>query len=238
MNSREDWLTLSISEGTRTAQGDAGQPISAPSDQRHTYAELGQRIADRIAMEMPTFAAKFPPAELATLMTNALGQAAGLAPDLPAGPTAAQRGPDWIAEYGCPTWCVMDHATATAPDWHRGPTAEVTATAHGANARHDDPLDVLMSAGVVQMSSDPEAFGVETRIWFDTGYDTYEMDVTQTDRLINSLETFIPKLRALRAHLVTASAGDHPGNPQVKARVMAELDARIKAITAGTAVNS
>lgn len=148
--------------------------------------------------------------------------------------TAAQRGTDWIRQYSCPTWCVMNHAADGAPGWHHATTADVTAVSPGANALPGDPLDVLLSARVTQMSDDPEAFGVETRIWFDTGYDTYEIDVAQTDRLINGLENFLPKLRAMREHLAQVSAGDHPGDPAAKARSMARMDAQIKAVNEGT----
>lgn len=149
--------------------------------------------------------------------------------------TAAERGTSWTTRYNCPVWCVMDHEAEGAPGWHQAPVADVTAVVPGANATPGDPLDVLLSARVTQTNEDADAFGIETRIWFDTGYDTYELDVVQADRLIAGMEAFLPKLRAMREHLVQASADDHPGDPVAKARVMAELDAQIKAVDAGMA---
>ncbi|MGY4917486.1 DUF6907 domain-containing protein [Streptomyces sp. 900116325] len=119
----------------------------------------------------------------------------------------------------------MGHEADGVPGWHQGPTADVIATAHGVNARHGDPLDVLLSARVTQTNEDAEAFGIETRIWFDTGTDTAELDLTQTGRLIDGLEKFLPALRAMRDHLAEASAGDHPGDPVAQARIRAAWDA-------------
>lgn len=136
----------------------------------------------------------------------------------------------------CPDWCVTDHAVDTDPGWHQGPTASVTLSAPGLNSEPGEPAETPLSACVTQHNEDPAAFGIETRIWLDTGLDTTELDVAQTDQLIAGLEEFLPKLRAMRNHLVEASAGDHPGDPLLKAARMAEVDARVKAINEVQAV--
>ena len=136
----------------------------------------------------------------------------------------------------CPDWCVTDHAADTDPGWHQGPAADVTLSAPGLNSAPGGPLEQLLSACVTQHNEDPDAFGIETRIWIDTGVDTTELDIAQTDELIAGLDAFLPKLRAMRDRLAQAAAGDHPGDPVVKAARMAEVDARVKAINEAKAV--
>lgn len=85
---------MSISDGTDTPQRTT---TTAP-----TYRQLGEMIGHRIAREMPSFAAKFPPAELANAMTTALGQATGAATLTTPRPQCTAHG--WCTKTGGHTW--------------------------------------------------------------------------------------------------------------------------------------
>ncbi|MDQ0795607.1 hypothetical protein [Streptomyces sp. B1I3] len=200
----------SIADSTRPGQANLNQPAPAA---RPTFAELGEAVAARIAAGVPSIAAELGQAGLASLLADVLRQL-----------TRTAR------PAACPDWCVTDHTAGNDPGWHQGPSIDVTCSVPGLNAAPGGPLETLLCARVVQHNEDPDAFGVETRLWVDTGLDTTELDVAQTDQLIAGLETFLPKLRAMRGHLAEASAGDHPGTPAVKATRMADVDARVKAI--------
>ncbi|MFF7690567.1 DUF6907 domain-containing protein [Streptomyces syringium] len=126
-------------------------------------------------------------------------------------PTAEQRGTEWMARYGCPIWCRMDHAGDDgAPGWHNGPEASVTCPTRGLNAEDDEGGDVLLAARVVHTNEDAEHYGTETRIWFDYGLDTTELNVEQVDQLITKLTIFLPQLHAMRKHLAAVIVNDVP----------------------------
>ncbi|MEU0369079.1 hypothetical protein ABZ070_02245 [Streptomyces sp. NPDC006283] len=135
---------------------------------------------------------------------------------------AAKRGPEWMARFGCPVWCVMDHAgTDGEPGWHQGLPAEAIAPTPFCDADPGGDSAVVLAARVTQVNQDPKVFGVETRLWVDVDCETLELDVAQTDVFIARLETFLPQLRALRAQLAEASKDDVPENTEAKAAWLA-----------------
>ncbi|MGW1799150.1 DUF6907 domain-containing protein [Streptomyces sp. NPDC001984] len=141
------------------------------------------------------------------------------------GPLAvAQRGADWIAKYNCTPWCVMDHAGEDGePGWHSGPTAEVTAPG-------DDERPPILSARVVTCNDAPEAFGVQTKIWFEVGDVVLELDAAQGHELTAAIKAFLPQFEEQCDRVAEAAVDDRPGDPEAQARYMAEVDARIKAV--------
>ncbi|QXE36946.1 hypothetical protein KQY30_24795 [Streptomyces sp. GMY02] len=124
--------------------------------------------------------------------------------------TAAQRGPEWMAKHLCPDWCVIKHGAPYTSETHEGP--EVTAPSPIPFADRDpgDGESLVLAARVIQLNQDPHIWGVKTQVWVDVDRQTLELDVEETDRLIERLEQFLPQLRAVRDHLVEASAGDFP----------------------------
>jgi hypothetical protein len=203
-----------VNEASDSQQADFGRSATAPS-----AAELGQAIAARTAAELPSLAAKISASELADVMTQAITQT-----DILPGPFAAtDRGTEWMARYGCPAWCVMDHAGADGePGWHQGHRAEAVAPTSFCDAFPRDDSAVVLAARVTQVNQDPEIFGIETRIWVDVDTETLELDVAQTDVFIARLEVFLPQLRALRSQLAEASKGDIPENTDAKAAWLAK----------------
>jgi hypothetical protein len=203
-------LMTSFSQPTDTAQVKPAPP---------SPAELGQGIAARMAAELPSLAAKISGSELAEVVTQAITQT-----DILPGPFAAtDRGAEWMARYGCPAWCVMDHAgTDGEPGWHQGHRAEAVAPTPFCDTFPRDDSAVVLAARVTQVNQDPEIFGIETRIWVDVDTETLELDVAQTDVFIARLEAFLPQLRTLRTQLAEASKDDVPENTEAKAAWLAK----------------
>lgn len=211
-------LVTSVRETTDARQLNLGQTEPAA---RPTVGQLAESCAAAVAAGVPSIAAELGHDGLTALMADVLRQV-----------TSTPRPAD------CPDWCVTNHTVDTDPGWHQGPAIGVTLSVPGLNSVPGEPLETLLSASVVQHNDEPDAFGIETRIWLDTGLDTTEMNIAQTDELITGLEALIPKLRTMRNHLVAASAEDRPGNPVVLAARMAEVDARVKAINEAEGVHA
>lgn len=157
------------------------------------------------------------------------GQQLNACVDSRCAPTAEQRGPEWMALYGCTPFCVMDHTAPQGnPGWHQGPTAELMAPAHFSSQLSSEPLLPLLSARVNTTNQDAEIFGVRTSLWVDVADDTLELTVAETDQLIEALVQGVPKLRALRAQLVEAGRGDRPENPAMVAMWRAQSAEQIR----------
>jgi len=95
--------------------------------------------------------------------------------------------------------------------------------------------ETLLSATVVRVADRPEVFGTTTRLWVDMPGDTLELTVPETDMLIARLEAFLPRLRAARQLLASASMDDRPENPAAVERYMTALHDRITARTVAVA---
>jgi hypothetical protein len=184
---------------------------------------IAERIANRIATEIPTLAAKVDQ----SIVTAAINEFLA---------TAAERGPDWIALYDCTPWCALDHAGADGqPGWHQGPIVKAIAPVPNVNALPGEDADSFFEARVTQTRAEAAVWGIESKIWLDYGRDTLELDVAGTDRFIASTEAFLLKLRVLRDQLALVSRDDFPGDEEAKAAYRAAEDARIKAISAAKA---
>jgi len=95
--------------------------------------------------------------------------------------------------------------------------------------------ETLLSATVVTLADRPDVFGTTTRLWVDVPGDTLELTVPETDMLIARLEAFLPRLRAARQLLASASMDDRPENPAAVERYMTALHDRITARTVAVA---
>lgn len=129
--------------------------------------------------------------------------------------TAARRGTEWMTRYGCPTWCVMNHdGEDGAPGWHQGPTITMDAPPLQDDDRAPAEVGPLFAARINQVNESPEIFGIETKLWLDIDEETYELGLAETDRFIERMERFLPRLKAMRDHLATASQKDQPKNDE------------------------
>lgn len=150
--------------------------------------------------------------------------------------TASQRGPEWTARYGCPgDWCDMQHdSTDGTPGWHQGRTVKVTApTSTFGVPDSSEPESTVLAARITQVTEDHEAFGLKTTVWLDVGTEILELNVPQARALFAAMRRMLPALEAMCDQAERLAEDDHPGDPEIKARVMARVDAHIKAITDG-----
>ncbi|MEU0716805.1 hypothetical protein ABZ498_06440 [Streptomyces lavendulocolor] len=136
--------------------------------------------------------------------------------------TAAHRGPEWTARYGCTPWCVLDHAGADGtPGWHQGPRATVLAPTRYADSAPGDGPGLVLAARVTTVNQDADVFGIESQLWVEIDSMVLELDVAEADVLISRLEEFLPKLRVLRDQLAEASEGDRPADEAAEAAWLA-----------------
>lgn len=141
--------------------------------------------------------------------------------------TAAERGPEWMATYGCTPWCAMDHSEpGDTADWHQAAPAIIPPIE---DAHHDGDTEPFLAAHVTTSNAIPDVYGIHTELWIWTGGDSYELDEEQTDRLIANVEAFLPQLRAARALLAEARRSDRPCDPVARAKADAELEDRLAA---------
>lgn len=157
---------------------------------------------------------------------------------LPQHTTAAERGDEWMAEYGCTPNCVMDHTQPDSnPGWHQGPEATMPSPGqYGTNLPGEEP-EPMIAARVTTVNESPEVFGVTSKLWVDLPGDTLELPVAEVDQFIAGLEAFLPQLRALRAQLAEVAKSDVPRNAEAVAHWYAEHDARIARERAEIAAN-
>ncbi|MFJ4987926.1 DUF6907 domain-containing protein [Streptomyces sp. NPDC088732] len=142
--------------------------------------------------------------------------------------TAAERGVEWTARYGCFAECVLDHAGADGePGWHQAAAANLTAPS-GCK-----PAGTVLTSRVTQVSQDADAFGVETKAWVDFEYrDILELTLPQAHEFAAGLRNFLTEFETSLALLEKLAVADRPGDPEVKAQHMADVEARIQAVNA------
>jgi hypothetical protein len=151
--------------------------------------------------------------------------------------TAAQRGgPAWRARYGCPgDWCDMRHdGDDGEPGWHQGRTIAVTAPSSCFDQPGSSgPESTVIAARINQVTQDADAYGLKTEIWLDVDLETLQLTPQQARDLFTGLKRVMPQLDAMCDEAERLSEGDHPGDPEVRARKDAEMDAHIKARNEG-----
>lgn len=147
---------------------------------------------------------------------------------LPQHTTAAERGTEWMAKYGCTPNCVMDHSQPHSnPGWHPGPQAACPAPATLVEGYDGDADEPLIAARVTTVNDTPEVFGITTKLWVDLGTDTMELSLTEARQFMAALEeTFLPQMRSLLSQLAEVAKGDVPRNEEAVARWRAEQNAR------------
>ncbi|MFJ9376801.1 DUF6907 domain-containing protein [Streptomyces sp. NPDC101455] len=147
--------------------------------------------------------------------------------------TAVQRGPEWIAQYECPSWCVMDHAGADgAPGWHQGLAVKVTApTSTFSQPSSKEPESVVLSARINQTTQDADAYGLETQIWLGVDMEILELTLAQARTLFTAMQRIMPALQSMCQQAEWLARDDYPGDPEIRARREAEQDAHAKAIS-------
>lgn len=144
--------------------------------------------------------------------------------------TAVQRGPAWTTRYGCPDACVLDHAGDDGmPGWHH--TAPIATTARDIDSDDPNPALPFLAARVTVIDEQADAYGRHTEVWLDFGVHTAQLNPARAREVAADMRRFAERLVAVCDLADEIATDDHDGDPEIRARYDAELDARLKAIT-------
>ncbi|WP_411076661.1 DUF6907 domain-containing protein [Streptomyces sp. cmx-10-25] len=183
------------------------EPAPAPS-QAEEAARVTQKAAAEVLAKHPELAAKLSIEEFAEIVRLSIREHVEEFK-----PTAAERGSEWMTRYGCPAWCVMDHAGKDRePGWHQGAAIAMDPPPLQDDEREPGDVAPFLSARINQNSESPDLFGIETRLWLDINDNTHELGLRETDRFIERMENFLPRLKAMRDRLAEAGRDDRPRN--------------------------
>ncbi|MEU5892550.1 hypothetical protein ABZ835_37775 [Streptomyces sp. NPDC047461] len=142
--------------------------------------------------------------------------------------TAAQRGPEWMAHWGCPGWCVEDHGTPQALECHSTKPAETSILAADLDcsgySANGEGLP-WMTAQTVVVNDQAQAYGRRTSVWIGYGVHLAEVSPAEARRALDSLRGFVTKLAAVVDFAEQTAADDFAGDPDV-ARLDREANER------------
>ncbi|MBZ3918171.1 DUF6907 domain-containing protein [Streptomyces acidiscabies] len=143
--------------------------------------------------------------------------------------SADERGPEWMARYGCPPFCQLDHAGADGePGWHS--TAPIETRMRDIDA--EGPADVpFLSAQVVVHNDRPQAYGRHTKLWLHYGLTTGELTAARAREVLTEMRGFCAELEAVVDDVEVIGADDFEGDPEVARLDREAEDRRIRAIS-------
>ncbi|MEW2421289.1 hypothetical protein AB0911_12175 [Streptomyces nigra] len=150
--------------------------------------------------------------------------------------TAQQRGTEWMARYGCTPWCINDHSTPLAADWHTSQGVESTERDidSGRTAPERAQLPFLAAQTVVH-NDKPQAYGRTTNVWLHYGPSTGELPPAEARKILDSMRRFVADFETVVAHAEQSALDDFKGDPEIAAADREAEDRRISAVTAGRA---
>ncbi|MGQ5579687.1 DUF6907 domain-containing protein [Streptomyces sp. ECR3.8] len=147
--------------------------------------------------------------------------------------TAELRGPEWMARWGCPPWCVNDHTAPTSPDWHT--SAPVETALRNIDSAHTDSENAqlpFLAARTVVVNDKPQAYGRETRVWLDFGTATGELSPAEARVALDALRRFTTDFESVVEHAERTAEDDFEGDPEIARLDREAEDRRITARTA------
>uniref|UniRef100_A0AAU1I301 Uncharacterized protein n=1 Tax=Streptomyces sp. NBC_00180 TaxID=2903632 RepID=A0AAU1I301_9ACTN len=128
--------------------------------------------------------------------------------------TAAERGAEWVARWGCPGWCVTEHGQPLALESHSTAPVETTLRAEEIDcsgySKNSERLP-WMTAQVVLNGDEGEGFGRETRVWLGYGVHLAEISPAEARRALDAMRAFVTQLSAVVDFADQVAADDHPG---------------------------
>ncbi|WP_075662267.1 DUF6907 domain-containing protein [Streptomyces acidiscabies] len=147
--------------------------------------------------------------------------------------SADERGAEWMARYGCPDFCQIDHAGPEGePGWHS--TALVETEMRDIDV--EDPGDVpFLGARVVVHNDRPQAYGRHTKLWLHYGLSTAELTPARARDALTEMRGFCAELEAVVDSAEAIGADDFEGDPEVARLDQEAEDRRIRAVTEGRA---
>ncbi|MCZ4605343.1 hypothetical protein O3S80_16630 [Streptomyces sp. Lzd4kr] len=148
--------------------------------------------------------------------------------------TAAQRGPEWMARYGCTPWCINNHSERNAAEWHSTLPAETKLrdAAIDSSGYSDNGVGLpWLSAHVVVINDKPQAYGRTTSVWINYGVHTGELTPAKAREALEAMRGFVSRLAAVVNDADRIAADDFAGDPEIAAADREAEDRRIRAIT-------
>ncbi|MEU8531565.1 DUF6907 domain-containing protein [Streptomyces parvulus] len=229
-----------MSKGTMTSTATSTGPDQR-TDARLDLARVIEALPDAVATAMQ---AVLPDQYTPELAAQIADDAAHRMRQVQAHPTAAQRGAEWMARWGCPPWCISEHGERFGMDWHSSALAETTMRdIDSASSETENGRIPFLAARIVLSSDKPQAYGRETRVWLDYGSTTGELTPAKAREVLTSMRGFVAELEAVVDQAEEIGKGDFDGDPEIArldreaedrriARRTAELEAKADAALA------
>lgn len=147
--------------------------------------------------------------------------------------TAAHRGPEWMARWGCPGFCVENHGKPGALECHSTAPVETSILAADMDCSgYSENGEGLpwMTAQVVVSSDKAQAYGRQTRVWLGYGVHLAEASPARAREALDALRAFTTRLSAVVDLAEQVAADDFSGDPEIARLDTDATTARIKRI--------
>lgn len=147
--------------------------------------------------------------------------------------TAAQRGAEWMAKWGCPGFCVEEHGKAGAMEWHSTApvettlkAAEIDSSGYSANGEQLP----WMTAQVVVNNDKAQAYGRQTKVWLGYGVHLAELPTAKAREALDAMRAFTVRLAAVVDLAEQVAADDFAGDKEIARLDTEATDRRIRAV--------
>ncbi|MFF7763156.1 hypothetical protein [Streptomyces griseorubiginosus] len=211
-----------------TAEPTRGPRETGTLDRAEVIAALPQAVDEAMQRALPERYTPDLAAEFAQQMLAELRQ------DPDRVQTAAQRGPEWMNRWGCPTFCVEEHDKPNALECHSTAPVETTLKAAEIDSSgYSQGSDNLpwMTAQVIVHNEQAQAYGRRTQVWLGYGVHLAEISPAEARRALDSLRAFTVRLAAVVDCAEQVAADDFAGDPEI-ARLDREADDRRSGVAA------
>ncbi|MFJ3811532.1 DUF6907 domain-containing protein [Streptomyces sp. NPDC090073] len=221
--SQDNGITVAIGAATMTA----GQPTdvwATPDMEAYSYEAIYNPA--RISLAEAEASVRAQLAEFNVHVAAFLNEDGFL--------TAAQRGPAWIARYGCNPECQLDHTGADGePGWHSTAPIQTDHRSiddnHSASTNEELPL---LGAQIVVDNYRSQAYGRRTLLWLHMGTTTGTLTPSQAREALTAMRGFVAEFEAVVDQAEAIAAADFDGDPEVARLDREAEDRRIAARTA------
>ncbi|MGW1616557.1 hypothetical protein ACWCQZ_45435 [Streptomyces sp. NPDC002285] len=202
-----------------------GEPETFALDRDQLYAALPSAVDEAMQAALPGQYTPELAASLAEAMATVLREQKTERPL-----TAAQRGAEWMARWGCPGFCVQEHGKPEASELHTTAPVETTLRAAEVDSSgYSSGAEALpwMTAQVVVANDQAQAYGRQTSVWLGYGVHLAEISPAEARRALDAMRAFTVRLAAVVDFAEQTAADDFAGDPEV-ARLDREADTRRK----------
>ncbi|MFC7842525.1 DUF6907 domain-containing protein [Streptomyces sp. NPDC057382] len=146
--------------------------------------------------------------------------------------TARQRGADWMLRWGCTPWCVNDHTSPGAPEWHStAPVETDLRNIDSANTPAENAKLPFLAARTVVANDKSQAYGRTTRVWLDFGTSTGEISPAKARQALEAMRRFVTDFEDVVEHAERSAADDFEGDPEIARLDDEYMDRHIRAVS-------